>query len=71
MKNLSNIEKSAFKKDQYVGYANGRVYHINRNSSNPKLWNAHIYSGEVTDVYQNFYLCKTLSQLNEIFAKDA
>ena len=30
MKSYPNIEKSAFRKGEYIGYSNGKVFHINR-----------------------------------------
>ena len=30
MKSYTNIEKSAFRKGEYVGYCAGRVYHIRK-----------------------------------------
>jgi hypothetical protein len=33
MQSLHNIEKSAFRKGEYVGYAEGRVYRIKRDGS--------------------------------------
>lgn len=67
MKNLPNIEKSHFRPGQYVGFANGRVYRISRNSSNAKLWNAHLHTGIAKTEFEAMYLCKTLTQLQAIF----
>lgn len=33
MQSIHNIEKSAFRKGEYVGYAEGRVYRIKRDGS--------------------------------------
>ena len=38
MKNLHNIEKSGFRKGEYVGYAGGVVWEIKRDSCN--FWKA-------------------------------
>lgn len=40
MKNYSNIEKSGFRKGEYVGYSNGRVYRITRSNSSFGNWHA-------------------------------
>ncbi len=37
MRNLHNIEKSAFRKGEYVGYANG-VWHISKSNSSSGTW---------------------------------
>lgn len=39
MRNLSNIEKSAFKRNEYVGYANG-VWIIRKTNSSYGNWSA-------------------------------
>lgn len=39
MKNLTNIEKSAFKKGEYVGYGHG-VWHITKSNSSYGTWAA-------------------------------
>lgn len=41
MKNYPNIEKSAFRKGEYVGYSNGMVYHIKKSNSSFGNWFAH------------------------------
>ena len=41
MKNFPNIEKSAFRKGEYVGYCEGRVYHIRKTKSSFGTWFAH------------------------------
>ena len=41
MKNYPNIERSAFRKGEYVGYSNGRVYHIRKSNSSFGNWFAH------------------------------
>ena len=38
MKSYPNIEKSAFRKGGYVGYANGTVYLINKSTSSFGNW---------------------------------
>lgn len=69
MRNMPNIEKSAFRPGEYVGYAEGRVYHIRRNSSNRKLWDANLQNGIARNEFEQFYICKTLAQLKAIFQK--
>ena len=41
MKNLTNIEKSAFRKGEYVGYSGGKVYRISKSNSSFGNWFAH------------------------------
>ena len=41
MKSYPNIEKSAFRKGEYVGYAEGKVYRITRSNSSFGDWHAH------------------------------
>ena len=40
MKNYLNIEKSAFRKGEYVGYSNGKVFHIRKSNSSFGNWHA-------------------------------
>lgn len=40
MKNYFNIEKSAFRKGEYVGYCEGRIYHICKSNSSYGTWHA-------------------------------
>jgi hypothetical protein len=41
MKNFPNIEKSAFRKGEYIGYCEGRIYHISKTNSSYGTWFAH------------------------------
>jgi len=41
MKSYPNIEKSAFRKGEYVGYSEGKVYHISKTNSSFGSWFAH------------------------------
>jgi hypothetical protein len=41
MKNYPNIDKSAFRKGEYVGYSEGKIYHISRSNSSYGNWFAH------------------------------
>ena len=41
MKNYPNIEKSAFRKGEYVGYTEGRIYRISKTNSSFGTWAAH------------------------------
>jgi hypothetical protein len=36
-----NIEKSAFRKGEYIGYCEGRIYHISKTSSSFGTWFAY------------------------------
>lgn len=38
MKNYFNIDKSAFRKGEYVGYSGGRVYRISKSNSSFGNW---------------------------------
>jgi len=41
MKSFHNIEKSAFRKGEYVGYSEGKVYRISKTNSSYGTWFAH------------------------------
>ena len=41
MKNYPNIEKSAFRKGEYIGYCEGRIYHISKSNSSFGTWFAY------------------------------
>ena len=41
MKNYHNIEKSAFRRGEYVGYGGGFVWHISKSNSSFGNWYAH------------------------------
>lgn len=41
MRNYPNIEKSGFRKGEYVGYSEGKVYRISRSNSSFGDWFAH------------------------------
>jgi hypothetical protein len=41
MKHYPNIEKSIFRKGEYVGYSEGRVYRISKTNSSYGTWAAH------------------------------
>jgi hypothetical protein len=41
MKNYQNIEKSAFRKGEYIGYCEGRIYHISKSNSSFGTWFAY------------------------------
>ena len=51
MKNYPNIEKSAFRKGEYVGYANGKVFHIKKSNSSFGTWFAHNQSNNNEQVF--------------------
>ena len=40
MKSYPNIDKSAFRKGEYVGYSNGKVFHIRKSNSSFGNWHA-------------------------------
>jgi hypothetical protein len=39
--NYPNIEKSAFRKGEYIGYCEGRIYHISKSNSSFGTWFAY------------------------------
>jgi len=41
MKNYHNIEKSAFRKGEYIGYCEGKIYHISKSNSSYGTWFAY------------------------------
>ena len=41
MKNYPNIERSAFRKGEYVGYCEGKIYLISKTNSSFGTWFAH------------------------------
>ena len=41
MKSYPNIEKSAFRKGEYVGYSEGKVFRITKSNSSFGNWHAH------------------------------
>ena len=41
MRNYSNIERSSFRKGEYVGYCEGKVYRISKTNSSYGTWFAH------------------------------
>ena len=41
MKSYPNIDKSAFRKGEYVGYSEGKVYHIRKSNSSFGTWFAY------------------------------
>lgn len=40
MRNFYNIEKSGFRKGEYVGYCEGKVYRITKSNSSYGTWHA-------------------------------
>jgi len=51
MKNYANIEKSGFRKGEYVGYANGKVFKIKKSNSTYGNWFAHNQSNYNEQIY--------------------
>jgi hypothetical protein len=41
MKNYPNIDKSAFRKGEYIGYCEGKIYHISKTNSSYGSWFAY------------------------------
>jgi hypothetical protein len=41
MKSYTNIEKSAFRPGEYVGYSKGKVYHVRKSNSSYGNWFAY------------------------------
>jgi len=50
---MFNIEKSAFRKGEYVGYADGCVFHITRTNSTYGNWFASVSHGDNVEKYRN------------------
>lgn len=40
MKNFPNLEKSAFRKGEYIGYCEGKIYHVTKSNSSYGNWHA-------------------------------
>lgn len=53
---MHNIEKSAFRKGEYVGYADGCVFHITRTNSTYGNWCACVSHGDNADKYSNRHI---------------
>jgi len=66
MKSYPNIEKSAFRKGEYVGYSEGKVYHISKTNSSYGTWFAHN-----RDNYNEQVFAFGLAQMSERLAKVA
>ena len=47
MKNLHNIEKSAFHKGEYVGYSGGYIFRIHKTNSSYGNWFAYNPDGSI------------------------
>lgn len=40
MRNYPNIDKSAFRKGEYIGYCEGKIYRITKSNSSYGTWHA-------------------------------
>jgi len=49
----SNIEKSAFRRGEYVGYADGCVFQILKSNSSFGTWCARVSHGDNVERYRN------------------
>lgn len=58
--NYDNIEKSEFKKGEYVGYGSGAVWRIVKSG---KMWDASSHGGE--ESAHSFYRRKTLNEISD------
>ena len=67
MKNYPNIEKSAFRKGEYEGYANGKVFHIKKSNSSFGTWFAHNQSNYNEQVFA-FGLDSLSNKLSKVTA---
>lgn len=71
MKDLPNIEKSAFRKGEYVGYGAGKVWRIRKSTSSYGNWlaisqhepNRQVFAWRLADMSDN------LSALNTTLAR--
>lgn len=75
-KNLYNIEKSAFNRGEYVGYAAGYVFRITRCKSSFGNWQARLarYNPVNPALSNRFFYAFTLESMSEeldAFAKEA
>jgi hypothetical protein len=59
MRAYSNIEPSAFRKGEYVGYREGQVWRIRRNMRG-KLWGANVAEGGT-----HFIFAATLDEMSQ------
>ena len=57
-----NIEKSAFRRGEYVGYGGGKVWHIRKASTSYGTWAAHVQNDWNTQLFA-FSLAKLSAQL--------
>ena len=64
MKNLPNIEKSNFRKGEYVGYGGAMFFRISKINSAAGKWYAHSTTGENKQLF-----AFTLEKMSEYLAK--
>jgi hypothetical protein len=65
MKYFTNIEKSAFRHGEYVGYSNGKVFHIRKSNSSYGTWFAYNRDSYNEQLYA-FGLEKMSQKLNAL-----
>ena len=64
---MQNIEKSAFRKGEYVGYGGGKVWHIRKSNSSYGNWfaynrdkhNEQIYAMRLADLQNQLQVLQT------------
>jgi hypothetical protein len=65
MKSYSNIEKSAFRHGEYVGYGGGKVWHISKSNSSFGTWFAR-NQDNANDYFFGFGLQSMSNQLHAL-----
>jgi len=73
MKYLPNIEKSAFRRFEYVGYAEGRVYRVRKHGCGG--WEAWLQNPQPIDGYgtptdDGYLRAATLAKISEMLAAE-
>ena len=67
MKSFPNIEKSAFRKGEYVGYSGGKVYRITKSKEVSGYWHARNIDN-LNDQISAFGLESMSKKLSEVSA---
>lgn len=72
MTNLQHIEKSGFRRGEYVGYASGRVFKVTRVKSGKRTigWEARAALGSQRDG-RNYFVAPSLAGLDRQLGEEA
>lgn len=67
---MTHIERSGFRRGEYVGYAGGRVFKITRVEAGKRTigWQAHATPGSVRPGRENYLVAPTLAGLDRRLA---